>query len=224
MSHQVPTYTAEQIRQAEVPLLEAGVPLMARASGALAQVALEELSAGQRVLVVAGPGNNGGDALYAGAEIAQAGYSVDLLPVAERWHEGGMAAALAAGCEAVTLADVQAAPEYDLVLDGILGTGTAANPALRGTALAAVEALGPDQRVIAVDVPSGTHPDTGAAGGPVLQPAITVTFGGVKQGLVNVPGEVVLVRIGLEEELESLPAAGHATVSRVLDARPPAET
>ena len=75
-------YPSEVIRRAEVPLLDAGVPLMARAARALANIALETLRAdrgrvaGSRVCVLAGPGNNAGDALFAAAALAGMGAAV----------------------------------------------------------------------------------------------------------------------------------------------------
>ena len=68
MPERVPTYTAAQVRAAEQPLLAAGEPLMRRAAAALAAIAAAELGRMRRaaVLVLAGSGDNGGDALFAG--------------------------------------------------------------------------------------------------------------------------------------------------------------
>lgn len=241
----VPTYTAQQVREAEKPLLEARVPLMARASKALAHVAagvLELTSTdveAPRVLVLVGSGNNGGDALYAAAELAARGARVDALPVGKSWHEEGMAAALAAGTQRITHAEMterldaslQVAkgsesnvPAYDLIIDGIIGTGTSADPSLRGVAAEVVEhiweyidASGLWPQVIAVDVPSGLQPDKGTFSGTVLAADVTVTFGGVKVGLTEddanwLVGEIVLARIGLEEELSKHTPVGSAEV------------
>lgn len=226
MPEAVGTYTAAQVRAAEQPLLAAGVPLMARASSALAHVAQEVVDTrGEpgpaRVLVLAGSGDNGGDALFAAASLA--GADVDVLAVGSRIHEPGLAAAVAAGARRIAPADLPgAASGYDLVLDGILGIGTGADPALRGTARLAVETLLPHvraghPRVIAVDLPSGLQPDDGTADGAVLPAFVTVTFGAVKRGLVtgrgpDVTGRLVLVDLGLE-----LPASvGRAAEAEVL--------
>uniref|UniRef100_UPI00293E9D96 NAD(P)H-hydrate epimerase n=1 Tax=Clavibacter sp. MX14-G9D TaxID=3064656 RepID=UPI00293E9D96 len=97
-----------------------------------------------------------------------------------------------------------------LVVDGILGIGTTASPALRGEARRVVGALlsvvraadGP--RVIACDIPSGTGADDGAVPDPTVLPAdVTVTFGAGKAGLLREParglaGRVVLVDVGLD--------------------------
>ncbi|GGF16570.1 NAD(P)H-hydrate epimerase [Subtercola lobariae] len=161
------TYTAAQVRAAEEPLLAAGIPLMARAAAALAEEtrALLERSGvatgAARVLVLAGSGNNGGDALFAAAQLARLGARVAIAPTSERIHEEGLAAAVAAGAAVIAggsavidkgatklaggspgIADgasyveqvARVAAESDIILDGILGTGTSANPALRGLA------------------------------------------------------------------------------------------
>ena len=248
VSNSVPTYTAAQVREAEQPLLEDGVPLMARASWALAQVALAELGMTEgergaapiprpRALVLVGSGNNGGDALCAGALLADAGVQVDVVPVAKRWHQGGMDAALAAGVRVVAPAQLaehlvgEPSAAYDLIIDGILGTGTGADPSLRGEAAGVVDKLWEFIQqadvwlhVIAVDVPSGLHPDTGESRGSVLAADTTVTLGGVKQGLVRddakwLVGEVILVQIGLEDELAKVEPTGVAEVLTVLRVR-----
>jgi len=241
---EVPVYTAEQVRVAESPLLAAEQPLMARAAALLAQVVRDAFrdahdavaadadpprarptTHARHVLVLAGSGNNGGDALYAAAHLAEE-VDVDVLTVGARVHEQGLAMALGAGARRVEIPAVRDAPKaYDLILDGILGIG-ATDLDLRGNAREAVVALLPAvhagrSRVIAVDLPSGMHPDTGETGEHVLPASVTVTFGAVKQGLVagrgpDLAGELVLADIGLGPELEGFVPVGRATVSRVL--------
>ena len=91
MSH--PVYTADVVRAAETPLLAAGVPLMRRAAGALAdRIEARREHAGEPVLVLAGSGDNGGDALYAAAALRG---DVAAILVGDRAHEGALAAARA---------------------------------------------------------------------------------------------------------------------------------
>lgn len=242
----VPVYTAEQVRIAESPLLAAGQPLMARAATALAEVVRGTFEDGRGVvpetepsralptshakhlLVLAGSGDNGGDALYAAALLAE-DFDVDVLTVGVRVHESGLAAALAAGARRVEMPAVrEASGDYALILDGILGLG-AVDPALRGSAREAVEALLPAVRagrsqVIAVDLPSGLQPDTGDAGDVVLPASVTVTFGAVKAGLVRrrgpeLAGELILADIGLAAELEGFRPVAEASVSRIVAVR-----
>ena len=207
-------YPARLVRAAEAALIADGVPLMARAAAGLAAVAREALASrdSHRVLVLAGSGDNGGDALFAGAELAGDGIRVSVLRTGSRVHNAGLAAAVAAG--AAVLADNDPLPEVDVILDGMTGTG--ATPPLRARAAEVVAALRPvvaapgGPAVIAVDLPSGVDPDTGdAEPDGVLRADITVTFGALKSGLLRVPGsevagDVRLVDIGLLPELERL--------------------
>jgi hydroxyethylthiazole kinase-like uncharacterized protein yjeF len=223
-------YSARQIREAEAPHLAAGEPLMARAAAALARECDRILSdaglspAHSRVVVLVGGGNNGGDALFAAATLATRGASVELIRTSSHVHEDGLRAALAAGAvelkaETVPAAKLAArAASADLIIDGILGTGTSDDPRLRGAARDIVAAMvarrvgrSSKAAVVAVDIPSGIHPDTGEVPDPdaVLRADATVTFGGVKAGLLLDPGKdfagaVRLVDIGLAAELEGL--------------------
>lgn len=208
-------YSAEQMRAAEAPLLAAGVPLMQRAADGLAKEAAALLpDARSRVLALVGTGNNGADALYACAILAADGADVAIVPTGERVHTAALEAALAAGARVAAADEVRGlAASADLILDGILGTGTGANPALRGKArelVAAVLESAPHARVVAVDIPSGIGPDDGAVPDPVVLPAtLTVTFGGYKAGLLRAPasgyaGEVRVVDIGLGDELAKI--------------------
>lgn len=199
-------YTAAQVRAAERPLLDAGEPLMRRAAAALAA---EVRGLGpRRILVLVGAGDNGGDALFAAAELATEGVTVDLVPTASRHHADGATAALAAGAQWRDAADAaRLAADADVVVDGIVGTGS--SPGLRGTARDVVGAIVPvlsaprRPRVVAVDIPSGISPDDGSVPDRAVLPAdLTVTFGAIKAGLLLDPGSryagrVVLVDLGL---------------------------
>jgi len=228
-------YGADQIRAAERPHLDAGEPLMARAAVGLARIVgdlLDEVAVTAddgpgAVLLLVGSGDNGGDALFAGATLAEEGRHVEVLRTGSRVHDAGLAAATAAG--AVLLDDIgdadasrtatvttDAALRADLVLDAVLGIGRTGSLALRSPAREAVGAireLARDQRapfVVAVDVPSGIDPDTGAvADDHVLQADVTVTFGGVKAGLLRGPGRALagrieLVDVGIGEDLAAV--------------------
>jgi len=213
-------YSAQQVRAAEAPHLAAGEPLMERASAALARECVRMLEAEgispahARVVVLVGGGNNGGDALFAAAALARHGARVELVRTSSRVHEAGLAAALAAGATVVTQGAAKCAASADLIVDGILGTGTSPDPRLRGEVrdlVAAVVAAKPSGLVVAVDIPSGIHPDTGEVPDPaaVLRADVTVTFGGAKAGLLlsparDVAGEVRVHDIGLAADLEKL--------------------
>lgn len=96
-------YPSTVIREAERPLLEKGVDLMARAARALAQFSTDILRAtrgqifGTRVCVLAGPGNNAGDALFAAAALARRGAHITVVTLFDHTHDEGLAAARRAG-------------------------------------------------------------------------------------------------------------------------------
>jgi NAD(P)H-hydrate epimerase len=214
-------YGGDQIRAAERPHLDAGEPLMRRAAAGLAEIVARLLDDAAThpgggtgsVLVLAGSGDNGGDALFAGAALAEAGNEVVVIRTGTRVHRDGLEAALASGARlqdvdattpATRVAELtaEAASRADLVLDGLLGIG--ASGPLRSPAREAVGAireLAREQRapfVVAVDVPSGVDADTGGvADDHVLQADVTVTFGGVKAGLLRGPGSTLAGRIEL---------------------------
>lgn len=218
-------YSAAQVRAAEAPHLAAGEPLMRRAAAALAAVLRSELAdldaPGGPVVLLVGPGDNGGDALWAGSELAAAGVAVTAIPTSERLHAEGAQAARDAGVRILETPDASGDAVADavenaaVIVDGILGTGTSASPALRGRArelvtatIAAAEAGG--IRVVAVDLPSGIQPDDGTVPDPtVLRADVTVTFGAVKAGLLREPaagyaGRIELVDLGLGPELATM--------------------
>jgi hydroxyethylthiazole kinase-like uncharacterized protein yjeF len=201
-------YTAAEVRAAEEPVL-ASTPegaLMQRAATGLATVCLRLLgrSYGVRVTLLVGAGNNGGDALFAGAHLAGRGARVTaVLLDRERAHRAGLAALRRAGGRVVDAgAGEDGLDRADLVLDGIVGIGGSGG--LRPPAAALVEqaARGPGLTV-AVDVPSGVDASTGAVDGSAFPAMHTVTFGAVKLGLVvgegrGHAGEVHLVDVGLD--------------------------
>jgi ADP-dependent NAD(P)H-hydrate dehydratase / NAD(P)H-hydrate epimerase len=193
-------YRVADVRAAEEALL-ARLPegaLMQRAATGLARRCADLLGKvyGRRVVLLVGAGNNGGDALYAGAALARRGARVEaILLNPDRAHQGGVEALHRAGGRFVEALP----PRADLVVDGILGIG--GHGGLRGRA--AELAAGLDGHlVVAVDVPSGIAVDTGAVDGTAVQAAVTVTFGVLKPGLLLGAGAVhsglvELVDIGL---------------------------
>jgi hydroxyethylthiazole kinase-like uncharacterized protein yjeF len=206
-------WAARQVRDAERPLLDAGVPLMARAAAGLAAETRRVLAArGRRtgrVLVLAGSGNNGGDALFAAAALARDGGAVVVARLGRSVHRAGLAAAERAGAR-VLPPDASAgriaaeAARADVLLDGLLGTGAAGGPRppARQVVARVLESAGRGAAVVAVDLPSGLGPDDGVQHPPLLPAAVTVTFGAVKAGLLApgaraVTGPVRLVDIGL---------------------------
>lgn len=194
-------HTVAQVRAAEDDLL-ATTPegaLMKRAASGLAYAIADLLGGtyGARVLLAVGAGNNGGDALYAGAFLARRGAKVDaVLLDPDKVHRGGLAALRGAGGGVV---DAPRGP-YDVAVDGIVGIG--GHGPLRDQAREVVDRVG-DVAWVAVDVPSGVEVDSGQVTGAHVRATLTVTFGTHKPALLVDPaaqacGAVHLVDIGLD--------------------------
>ena len=218
-------HTVEQVRAAEDARM-AELPegaLMQQAAAGVAQAVLDLCGGGygRRVLLLVGPGNNGGDALYAGARLARRGCSVEAWLLAEPVHEGGLAALRSAGGR-VDRPRPGARP--DVVVDGIVGIG--GRPGLRQEAVTALEEVA-GVPVVAVDVPSGVSVDTGELDGPHVRAAVTVTFGTLKACHLVDPaatacGAVELVDLGLDLPEPPVEALQPADVRRLLPQADPA--
>lgn len=192
---------------------------MQRAAAGLAYAVLDLLGEayGRRVLVLAGSGDNGGDALFAGAMLARRGAAVEAILLSpEKAHEAGLAALRHAGGRVV--ADVDTAHTPDVALDGIVGIG--GTGPLREAAARIVERLS-GVAFVAVDVPSGVNVDTGEVDGPHVEAAVTVTFGTHKIAHLVDPaaracGAVHLVDIGLTLPDAAVTALQADDVARML--------
>lgn len=224
-------FTVEQVRRLEAAAMQ-HVPegaLMQRAAAGLASVVAGELVRrtgrvhGARVLVLVGPGNNGGDALWAGARLARRGVRVEAVGVLGTPHAEGLAALLAAGGRLVERASLGDLGHHDLALDGILGIG--GRPGLPDDVADLVARLDDaGVPVVAVDLPSGVAADTGAVPGASVGADVTVTFGVVKVAHLLEParartGRLVLVDIGLDPTTET-PELEAWDAARVADAWP----
>ncbi|MEU3956570.1 NAD(P)H-hydrate dehydratase [Streptomyces achromogenes] len=221
-------YSVETVRAAERALM-ARLPegaLMQRAAAGLAAACAGLLGrvSGSRVVLLVGSGDNGGDALYAGARLARRGAGVTAVLLApERTHAAGLAALRRAGGRTVT-ADrgEEAIARARLVVDGIVGIG--GKGGLRPDAARLAEAVARSgAAVVAVDLPSGVDADTGEVRGAALRADLTVTFGAYKPGLLVDPareyaGVVRFVGIGIEPPTADavLQALQHADVARLL--------
>ncbi|WP_424891477.1 NAD(P)H-hydrate dehydratase [Streptomyces sp. XH2] len=227
-------YSVETVRAAERALM-AQLPhgaLMQRAAAGLAAACAGLLRRvyGARIALLVGSGDNGGDALFAGARLARRGAGVTAaLLNPERAHSEGLAALLAAGGRVASAeAADRAVRSADLVVDGIVGIG--GKGGLRPDAAQLARAASDSGAVIvSVDLPSGVDADTGEVRGTAVRADATVTFGSYKPGLLIDParehaGALRLVGIGLE--LPSRPdveALQHADVAALLP-RPEAES
>lgn len=227
-------HSVEKVRAAEAELM-ARLPegaLMQRAAAGLAAVCARLLGGvyGARVLLLVGGGDNGGDALHAGARLARRGARVTAALASARAHEEGLAALREAGGRVLPQDRLErllaGGPEdgagftalfadTDLVIDGLTGIG--GKGALRGLYAPLVRALPKEAAVVACDVPSGVDSDTGEVEGEAVRADVTVTFGTLKPGLLIDPGAahagvVELVDIGLDLPEPDVAAASSADI------------
>jgi hydroxyethylthiazole kinase-like uncharacterized protein yjeF len=204
-------YGVAQIRAIEAAALAALPPgtLMTRAGRAAADWALELIDEVRPVLVLAGPGNNGGDALEVAANLRDAGVDVTVLHLPGAAPSPETAAALAR-CQFDGVRFVDALPAgaaWALVVDGLFGIGLAR--AVEGKTAAWIAQLrDPGCPVLALDVPSGLDADTGTVvgGGVAVRATHTITFIGAKPGLYtgdgrDYAGSVRVANLGIDAAL-----------------------
>lgn len=183
----------------------AGVELMEAAGWAVANAIRSRFSP-RRVVVLAGPGNNGGDGFVVARLLDRAGWPVRLALLGARHAHKGDAAIMAerwhGPIESLSLSALDGA---DLVVDALFGAGL--SRPLEGKARAIVEAINRQGLAcVAVDVPSGVEGDSGRILGAAPQAGLTVTFFRAKPGHHLRPGrdcvgELVVADIGIGEDV-----------------------
>ncbi len=228
--------SSEQMRELDRRTIEEygtpGVVLMDRAGLRIAEeiITLIEVSGlGHPVIqLIAGRGNNGGDAFVAArhlidldqcVEVLLAGAAADLqgdaLTHFQQMNEAGVPL-----IELTTREEWEEArdtlPPGDLLVDGLLGTGT--QGPVRGPIAGAIEyilAAAPQALVVSIDVPSGLDPDTGDVAGPAVQADVTLTLGLVKKGLLaaaaqDAVGQISVLDIGFPQAyIDQIPVQPH---------------
>lgn len=214
-------HTVEDVRRSEQAAM-ARLPdgaLMQRAAAGLSAAVLGLLGGGygHRVLLLVGSGDNGGDALFAGARLAGRGAHVEALLLAGTAHEAGLAALHGAGGRSTRDLD-SLHPTPDVVVDAIVGIG--GRPGLRPEAVTALARFD-GVCVVAVDVPSGVDVDTGEVDGPHVVADLTVTFGTHKVAHLVDPaasacGALHLVDLDLDLGRPTVEALQPADVRRLL--------
>lgn len=225
-------YSVAQIRAIEQAALAQQPPvnLMQRAGAAAAAWALELIQEVRPVLVLAGPGNNGGDALEVAANLRDAGVAITVLHLAGATPSAATAAALAR-CRLDGVEFVDAVPDnaadnlqWALVVDGLFGIGLT-RPL--DPALAALAARLAGCRTLALDVPSGLDADTGTVvgGGAAFGATHTITFVGDKPGLHTGDGRdyagiVRVARLDIDPGLLPPPDATLVTAASFAHALP----
>ncbi len=228
----VPVYRTAEIRDIEIKALACLQPpgLMERAGLAAAQIARDLVGdRGRGVLIVAGPGNNGGDAFIVARHLKSWWFKVSVV-------FAGDAAKLSADAKAAysawrdnggdTIERIPSGQCWDLVIDGLFGIGLQRDLTGKHAELvAAINAMGTS--VLAIDVPSGLEADTGRIMGCAVRATHTVTFIGLKPGLLTLDGpdhcgQIHLCPLGLDAAaLHTAQGAviGSAVIATALPAR-----
>jgi hydroxyethylthiazole kinase-like uncharacterized protein yjeF len=168
----------------------AGIDLMERAGSAVAEAVAARQSTDGRIVVVAGPGNNGGDGFVAARLLAERGYRVQVLLLGETgWLKGDAALAAKAWKGPVAPADPSGLTGADTVIDALFGAGL--DRPVEGPAHVMIEAMNAQPApIVAVDLPSGINGTSGAVMGTAVKAAHTVTFFRKKPGHVLLPGRL----------------------------------
>ncbi len=190
--------------------------LMENAGRAVVDVVRTRLVPGAKVLIIIGPGNNGGDGLVIARHLQNAGIGVRVLTIApaEKFRDAAaqQLAIISAMNISVTPIDPALTPlrqwlaestQHDVVIDAMFGTGLSRE--VTGLAHDVISAINHSGRsIVAVDLPSGLDCDSGAVLGIAVHAEVTVSFCGRKRGFVhaqNVTGEVIIGDIGAPAEL-----------------------
>ncbi|MGI9419968.1 MAG: NAD(P)H-hydrate dehydratase [Geminicoccaceae bacterium] len=197
MDRDLGLYTIAQMRDADARAISAGVPgiaLMEKAGAAVAD-AVTESYASVKTVVLAGPGNNGGDGFVAAQCLAETGWPVEVALIGDPAQLKGDAAIARDRWQGRTRAlDIDALDGAGLVVDALFGAGLA-RP-LDGMAEAILSAVGQaGLPVIAVDMPSGIDGDTGQVLGGAPKAEMTVTFHRAKPGHFLLPGRAHVGRL-----------------------------
>jgi hydroxyethylthiazole kinase-like uncharacterized protein yjeF len=199
-----PILTAEAMRAAEEAAIAGGTTveqLMERAGAALAE-ATYRFAGPMPVLVLCGPGNNGGDGYVAARHLAQRGVKVRIAALSEPKSDAAKWARSHWAGPVEQLGD-ETAPE-PLVIDALFGTGLTRGLD-EGKAKQLSRLCGPAQLSVACDLPSGVQTDSGEELSLIPAYAMTVTFGALKPAHLLHPamhkcGRLVLADIGIEAD------------------------
>jgi hydroxyethylthiazole kinase-like uncharacterized protein yjeF len=154
--------SSAEMAEADRETIAGGVPgiqLMERAGKAVADAVLARFPAGSRTIVVAGPGNNGGDGFVAARLLAERGYRVEVLLVGEAARlKGDAALAANAWTGPIAAADPAALGGAQVVIDALFGAGL--DRPVEGLPRAMIESMNAQRApVVAVDLPSGINDD-----------------------------------------------------------------
>ena len=197
--------TPAEMSEADRTAIEAGTPgiaLMERAGLAVADEAARRAKARGRIVVLCGPGGNGGDGFIAARLLMSRGYAVELGLIGRREALKGDPALAASRFEGPVLDAAAIDPGgADCVIDALFGAGLARD--IDGEAKAIIERVNAFARgggpVVAVDVPSGVDGETGGVRGVAVEASASVTFFRLKPGHLLLPGRTLCGTIRLAD-------------------------
>jgi NAD(P)H-hydrate epimerase len=217
------TLTTKEMRAVEMNSEYLGVSklqLMENAGRAIAVTIMERFGKKSKVVIVCGPGGNGGDGFVAARHLAGAEYLPRVILLGDPKNIGSKEAranwlAIKGMSETIRLSLIRDSAEIeplkgDVIVDALIGTGVrgALNPPYREM----VDAINAsDGYTIAVDVPTGVNADTGEASGSAVQADLTIMFHKEKTGLKNAlnhTGELDIAPIGIHPEAERYAGPG----------------
>ena len=183
--------TNEVMRACEQAVIRDGIPgftLMKQAGSGTASIIAAENPLSSQILVVCGPGNNGGDGFIIAVELKKSGFAVSVACSAARESLNGDAFLAASLWKEDILSLENTVPEqYDIIVDALFGTGLTRD--ITGSANDLIERINASRKkVYAVDMPSGIDGNSGQIHGIAVQAARTVTFFSAKQGHYLYPG------------------------------------
>ena len=207
--------TGEEMQQFDANTIEhfkvPGLVLMEQAAlASVEEITKQFPNKTEKVLVLSGKGNNGGDALAIARLLTQKGYSVEIYIVSNRpWNRMDFSESAGIQYDIIKTMNIPIvtnllSDSYDIIIDGIFGVGL--NRPVTGNAAKIIEQVNAFQGYkIALDIPSGVHAATGNICGVAFQADVTITFAFLKRGLYLFPGakyagKIVKKEIGITEE------------------------
>lgn len=187
-----PLLTPAEMNRADAAAIASGIPslkLMRRAGQHVAETAGRMVQPGARIVVLAGPGKNGGDGFAAARLLAEAGYDVVVVLAGERFNLTGDAALMAAEWPGPVVAVSQVSfLGASLIVDALWGAGLSRD--IEGEPYALIEAANASGcPILAVDLPSGIDGETGAVRSIAIHATRTITFAARKPGHLLEPGK-----------------------------------
>ena len=226
-------YRSAQVRELDRLAIAGGIPadeLMARAGAAGLALLCTRWPRARRIVVVCGPGNNGGDGYVLARHAQERGVDVTVAGVGTPPRQGPAHAARAA-CESrgMRVTSLQAVDmgNADVIVDALLGIGLDRD--VTGDMRAAIDVInGAGVPILSLDVPSGLNADTGAVMGVAVRASATIAFIGLKIGLYTgagraQAGDIYLDDLGVPSALHTdiAPVARRLTAARLRGVLPP---